>query len=113
MFVPWKVSWYSQYVPEKLREENLKLFVDGESKVLITTQALARGVPFTDVNLVINFNIPSLGPNFDSVDENIFINQISRCTQLNNKGYAISLTDSDGLNIDDSIKALGIMSRKM
>ena len=43
---------------QKERMKVLKSFRNGETKVLITTDLLARGIDVLDVSLVINFDIP-------------------------------------------------------
>ena len=43
---------------QKERMKVLRSFRNGETKVLITTDLLARGIDVLDVSLVINFDIP-------------------------------------------------------
>lgn len=93
------ISFYSQHVASAKRQQSLKLFVEGKTKILVTTQALSRGVPFIDCNLVINFEVPVSVRNH--IDRNVFINQISRAVAMNEKGFAITLTSENGPTIHE------------
>lgn len=105
------VSWYSNDTPANVRESQIRSFENGQTRILVATQVLARGVAFADVNLVINFDVPAATPT--TVDISIFIHQISRCTQLDMKGFAITLTDRNSPNIDGVLSQYGIRSIKI
>ena len=45
----------------KKREATLKGFREGKTKVLISTDVLARGIDVMDVTLVVNFDLPMDG----------------------------------------------------
>lgn len=108
------VSCYSNNISKEIRNENLKKFVSGDSKILITTQVLARGVPFDGVNVVVNFDIPTKDMNLFSMDKTNFLNQISRCTPLGReKGFAFSFTSTNGPQIDRVVKCYNIKSIKI
>lgn len=110
-FSKMSVSWYSNDTPANVRESELQSFESGQTKVLVATQILARGVALKGVNLVINFNVPAATPT--TVDRSIFIQQISRCTQLDAKGFAITLTDPNSPAIDTELSLYGIRSIKI
>lgn len=105
------VSWYSNETPPNVRESQIQSFENGETRILVATQILARGVAFKKVNLVINFDVPATSPT--TVDNSVFIHQISRCTQLDMKGFAITLTDRNSPNIDGVLSQYGIRSAKI
>ena len=48
----------------KKREATLKGFREGKTKVLISTDVLARGIDVMDVTLVVNFDLPMDGKKF-------------------------------------------------
>lgn len=114
-FFKYPISWYTYNDPIEARESDLKLFEDGQTRILVTTQVLARGVAFNDVNVVINFDVPTNTPhtNDTQVDRPIFILQMSRCTQLDKKGFAITLTDQNSPEIQNELSFLGIRSIKI
>lgn len=47
------------------RDEILDAFRDGKTKVLITTNVVARGIDIQQVNMVVNYDVPDLGPSGD------------------------------------------------
>ena len=66
----------------------MKNFRDGNSRVLITTDLLARGIDIQQISLVINFDIP---PNREN-----YIHRIGRSGRFGRKGVAINfVTNSD------------------
>ena len=44
------------------RDGILDAFRDGKTKVLITTNVVARGIDIQQVNMVVNYDVPDLGP---------------------------------------------------
>merc|ERR1711890_10509 len=66
----------------------LKEFRSGSSRVLITTDLLARGIDVQQVSLVINYDLPSNRENY--------IHRIGRSGRFGRKGVAINfVTDED------------------
>mmetsp|Transcript_32640 Transcript_32640/g.45585 ORF Transcript_32640/g.45585 Transcript_32640/m.45585 type:complete len:170 (-) Transcript_32640:1047-1556(-) len=61
-------------------------FRNENNSILVSTSLASRGLDFKNVNLVINFDIPS------SLEE--YINRIGRTGRLNKKGTAITLINS-------------------
>ncbi|RYF27765.1 MAG: DEAD/DEAH box helicase [Comamonadaceae bacterium] len=47
------------------RDRILDSFRDAKTKVLITTNVIARGIDIQQVNMVVNYDVPDLGPNGD------------------------------------------------
>merc|ERR1711893_301303 len=70
------------------RELIMKEFRSGSSRVLITTDLLARGIDVQQVSLVINYDLPSNRENY--------IHRIGRSGRFGRKGVAINfVTDED------------------
>ena len=92
-----KVSWLT----EKLSEENftitaihgkmsqqerneiVKEFRDGHTRLLLTTDLLARGIDIPQVNLVINYDLP--------LSKETYIHRIGRCGRFGKKGVSITM----------------------
>ena len=73
---------------QRERDLILREFRDGASRVLITTDLLARGIDVQGVSLVINFDLPTNRENY--------IHRIGRSGRFGRKGVAINfLTESD------------------
>lgn len=70
------------------RDNVMKNFRSGVSRILITTDLLARGIDIQQVSLVINYDLPSNRENY--------IHRIGRSGRFGRKGIAINLlTESD------------------
>lgn len=92
-----RVLWLSQQLKEKdhtvscmhgdmtqkEREKILEEFRSGSSRVLITTDLLARGIDVQQISLVINYDLPMNTENY--------IHRIGRSGRFGRKGYAINL----------------------
>lgn len=92
-----RAEWLSQAMNEKdfvvatihadlttdERERVMDSFRKGESRVLVATDVLARGIDVQQVSLVINFDLPSKVANY--------IHRIGRCGRFGRKGAAINL----------------------
>jgi len=103
-----KVEWLTQKMGEReftvssmhgdmdQRERDMILseFRSGSSRVLITTDLLARGIDVQQVSLVINYDLPTNRENY--------IHRIGRSGRFGRKGVAINfLTDSDVVYLKD------------
>lgn len=69
------------------REVIMKEFRSGSSRVLITTDLLARGIDVQQVSLVINFDLPTQKENY--------IHRIGRSGRFGRKGVAINFVTND------------------
>lgn len=47
------------------RDDILDSFRNGKTKVLITTNVVARGIDIQQVNMVVNYDVPDMGPEGD------------------------------------------------
>ncbi|KYR00371.1 DEAD/DEAH box helicase domain-containing protein [Tieghemostelium lacteum] len=84
----------STHGDQKDREGILQAFRTGSTRVLITTDLLARGIDVQQVSLVINFDLPTNLENY--------IHRIGRSGRFGRKGVAINfITDNDKQKIDD------------
>ncbi|VVC44477.1 RNA helicase, DEAD-box type, Q motif,Helicase, C-terminal,ATP-dependent RNA helicase DEAD-box, conserved [Cinara cedri] len=73
---------------QRQRELIMRQFRSGSSRVLITTDLLARGIDVQQVSLVINYDLPSNRENY--------IHRIGRSGRFGRKGVAINfITDDD------------------
>lgn len=100
-------------MPEEMRNQSLEKFLGGETKILITTQVLARGIPFPNVNVVIVFDIPMRDISTNFVDRSNFVNQLSRATKIDAKGYCVSLVSDDTPDLNAEIDYFGIKAAKI
>jgi len=65
----------------------MKEFRSGSSRVLITTDLLARGIDVQQVSLVINYDLPANRENY--------IHRIGRSGRFGRKGVAINFVTND------------------
>ena len=73
---------------QKERDVIMREFRSGSSRVLITTDLLARGIDVQQVSLVINYDLPTNRENY--------IHRIGRGGRFGRKGVAINfVTDDD------------------
>ncbi|VDO21513.1 unnamed protein product [Haemonchus placei] len=76
------------------RDIIMREFRSGSSRVLITTDLLARGIDVQQVSLVINYDLPSNRENY--------IHRIGRSGRFGRKGVAINfITDQDARQLKD------------
>lgn len=72
------------------RDEIVRQFRDGEGKVLITTNVLARGIDVSTVSMVINYDIPMKGRNDSEPDPETYLHRIGRTGRFGRVGVSIS-----------------------
>ena len=72
------------------RSNIMKEFRSGASRVLITTDLLARGIDVQQVSLVINYEMPLQRENY--------VHRIGRSGRYGKKGVAINIVSGDELN---------------
>jgi len=83
---------------QKLREEALEQFKDGQLKVLVATDVAARGIDIDSLPAVINFEMP-----FKAAD---YIHRIGRTGRAGKKGVAISLLIEEQNHLLEEIEVL-------
>ena len=77
-------------MPDEERRQIMSKFVQGESRVLISTDLIGRGIDIQQVNLVINYDLPY------SLEK--YIHRIGRTGRLGRKGVAINLITQGDAN---------------
>merc|ERR1712049_99936 len=81
-------------ISQQERDVVLNEFRTGSSRVLITTDLLARGIDVQQVSLVINYDLPTNRENY--------IHRIGRGGRFGRKGVAINfVTDEDKRALQD------------
>lgn len=79
---------------QNTRELIMKEFRSGSSRVLITTDLLARGIDVQQVSLVINYDLPTQPDNY--------LHRIGRGGRFGRKGAAINfVTEDDATMLKD------------
>eukprot|EP00049_Salpingoeca_infusionum_P017573 m.353502 g.353502 ORF g.353502 m.353502 type:complete len:397 (-) comp16780_c0_seq1:232-1422(-) len=73
------------------RNEIMKQFRAGATRVLITTDVWARGIDVQQVSLVINYDLPN--------NRELYIHRIGRGGRFGRKGVAINFVTSDDVKI--------------
>ena len=64
------------------RNNIVQEFREGKTRLLLTTDLLSRGIDIPQVNMVINYDLPS--------NKEAYVHRIGRCGRFNKKGIAIS-----------------------
>jgi ATP-dependent RNA helicase DDX19/DBP5 len=72
------------------RDALLDDFRSGRSKVLITTNVLARGIDVSSVSMVINYDIPMKGFGDKEPDAETYLHRIGRTGRFGRVGVSIS-----------------------
>jgi len=78
-----EITYIHGKMTSKEREDIVKEFRDGKTRILLTTDLLARGIDIPQVNLVINYDLP--------MDKETYIHRIGRCGRFDKKGVAITM----------------------
>ena len=65
------------------RDNVVKEFRDGKTRLLLTTDLLSRGIDIPQVNMVINYDLP---PNKET-----YVHRIGRCGRFDKKGVSITM----------------------
>ena len=77
------------------RDKVLDRFRNGQAKVLITTNVLARGIDVESVTMVVNYDIPELRDG--KADPETYLHRIGRTGRFGRVGVAVSfITDQAG-----------------
>ena len=68
---------------QKERDDVIKEFKEGTTRILLTTDLLSRGIDIPQVNLVINYDLP--------INKESYIHRIGRCGRFDKKGVSITM----------------------
>jgi len=77
----------------QIRDQVIDAFRAGNSRVLVTTNLLSRGVDVLSVSLVINFDVPET--KFGAPDFESYLHRIGRSARYGKSGLAINLVHDD------------------
>lgn len=84
---------HSELAPHD-RSEIMKQFRNGDTRILISTDLLSRGIDIQQVSIVINYDLPT--------NKECYIHRIGRSGRFGRKGIAINLvTNRDFYKIED------------
>ncbi|ETS82276.1 ATP-dependent RNA helicase dbp-5 [Pestalotiopsis fici W106-1] len=72
------------------RDALIDEFRSGRTKVLITTNVLARGIDVSSVNMVINYDVPMKGPGDREPDAETYLHRIGRTGRFGRVGVSIT-----------------------
>ncbi len=75
-------------IPQKIRTNVMNKFKKGELQTLIATDVAARGIDVKNIDIVLNYDIPS--------DMDFYIHRIGRTARAGKKGIAITLSCGKG-----------------
>jgi superfamily II DNA/RNA helicase len=75
----------SSNLDQTKREEVLSSFRSKNTRILVATDVLSRGIDIKDINLVINYDVPH--------DAEDYVHRIGRTARANTKGEAITLVN--------------------
>lgn len=90
------VSSIHSDMPQQDRDRIMKEFRSGATRVLITTDLLARGIDVYQVSIVINYDIP--------LQKETYIHRIGRSGRFGRKGNAINFVTPDEKDQLDAIQ---------
>lgn len=71
------------------REDALRKFRSKETRVLVATDVLARGIDVKDINLIINYDVPR--------DAEDYVHRIGRTARADATGVALTLVNEDDM----------------
>ncbi|XP_022835991.1 eukaryotic initiation factor 4A-III-like [Spodoptera litura] len=78
-------------MPQRERDEIMKMFRSGQCRVLITTDVWARGIDVQQVSLSINYDLPN--------NRELYIHRIGRTGRFGRKGVAVNFAKADDIRI--------------
>lgn len=91
----------SSNLEQKDRESLMLAFKARRTRVVVATDVISRGIDIQDINLVINYNVPS--------DPEDYVHRVGRTARAETKGVAITLINPkemrDFSNIENLIEA--------
>ncbi len=116
----YSVSYLHGKLGPDRRDEEFRKFREGKTKVLVTTNVLARGVNVPSVDVVINYDLPikPIGDGSDvrlRPDPDTYVHRMGRCGRFGRQGTAITLlqTQQDEDILLDIERAFNFHSTRM
>jgi superfamily II DNA/RNA helicase len=81
-----EITYIHGKMTAKERDDIVKEFREGKTRLLLTTDLLSRGIDIPQVNMVVNYDLP---PNKET-----YIHRIGRCGRFDKKGVSITMIKS-------------------
>jgi superfamily II DNA/RNA helicase len=94
----YNVEGISSDLEQNEREEVLLRFRSKQTRVLVATDVLSRGIDIKDINFVINYDVPG--------DAEDYVHRIGRTARADTKGVALTLVNEDEMYKFDRIEKL-------
>lgn len=94
----YKVEGISSDLEQNEREEVLLRFRSKETRVLVATDVMSRGIDIKDINFVINYDVPG--------DPEDYVHRIGRTARADTTGVALTLINEDDMYKFDRIEKL-------
>ncbi|KAJ4952867.1 hypothetical protein NE237_029699 [Protea cynaroides] len=91
----WQCSTIQGALKQEDRDKIVKEFKDGLTKVLISTDLLARGFDQAQVNLVVNYDLPVKYDTPSEPDCEVYLHRIGRAGRFGRKGVVFNLLCGD------------------
>ncbi len=88
----------SSDLEQKEREEVLMRFRSRRTRILVATDVLSRGIDIKDINLIINFDVPTSAEDY--------VHRVGRTARADKTGIAISLINEHDMERFDRIEKL-------
>lgn len=85
----YEVRGVSSDLEQKNREEALARFRSKQTRVVVATDVLARGIDIKDINLVINYDVPN-----DAAD---YVHRVGRTARADTTGIALTMINPDDM----------------
>ena len=85
----YKVQAVSSDLEQKDREDAVRRFRSGETRVIVATDVLSRGIDIKGINLVINYDVPN--------DAEDYVHRIGRTARADSTGVAITVINPDDM----------------
>jgi len=85
----YNVEGISSDLEQREREDVLSRFRSKQTRVLIATDVLSRGIDIKDINLVINFDVPG--------DAEDYVHRVGRTARAETTGVALTLVNEDDM----------------
>lgn len=93
-----KVEGISSDLEQQEREEVLSRFRSKQTRVLVATDVISRGIDIKDINLVINYDVPA--------DAEDYVHRVGRTARANTTGVAITLISDKDMQKFERIERL-------
>jgi superfamily II DNA/RNA helicase len=94
----YKVEGISSDLEQTKREEVLSSFRSRQTRVLVATDVLSRGIDIKDIDIVINYDVPG--------DAEDYVHRVGRTARAETTGLAITLINEDDMYKFSRIEAL-------